>query len=180
MSWNPTGISSSNYYNNLVSLHSLVIILQSSPPSPQPFLYSFTITSILLMGHASCPFNQLTHCFWVSETLSIEKDNLSYTFKNINMNKERLYAKAKKYFRSYCVISVRKVYHVNVWSCRNPWAQIPLLTFWSLHFLSRCLNCSIYTWEMLCSDKLTKKKSRIQHKPQHKAGLMENTHKARK
>lgn len=30
------------------------------------------------------------------------------------MTKERLYAKAEKYFRSYNVISVRKVYHVGV------------------------------------------------------------------
>lgn len=30
------------------------------------------------------------------------------------MNQKRLYAKAEKYFRSYCVIGVRKMYHVDV------------------------------------------------------------------
>lgn len=116
MSWNPTGISSSNYYNNLVSLHSVPLLSFYSPLYPHPNLFSIPSQLPLYYwwGHVSFPFSQLTHCFWVSETLSIEKDNLFYTFKNVSMTKERLYAKAEEYFRSYNVISVRKVYHVGV------------------------------------------------------------------
>lgn len=121
---------------------------------PPPPLTPIPTLSLFLHNYLSTPDRICFLPLQPSGTLLFEFQRL-YQFRNIifltlskklTERKKELYIKAEKYFRSYCAISVRKLYGVVIEPsevqrlkfCYRFFCLIPL------HFLFSCPNCSIY------------------------------------